>query len=455
MKDIYEMFNDIEVDEKEFEEMPVSEIEKERVKKNIKEALSKEKSITKKRFISKKKIAIAAAITMIFISSAIVVNPALATSVPIIGELFKRDLVSVNEKYSNYLDVIGKTKSCEGIDVTFESAVADNNMLFLNFVVKNNNKEIKDNYSDALLIPTEMKVNGKSVSTGAGASWEFIDNNTIRILKKIDWSNDKLPNKMNIDINISQLFGKTGDWGVHFFLDKSKQTEKTYEEKVNSKLEIDGVKGEISTVTISPLTVTIKGEGKFDDMSNDTVSEFIVLDDKGNGLCWNGKSAETNGLLGTSKWSSTFISNNDMKSVTIIPAYKTKESEKTKKLPAVKLDVNNVKPMELTIDKDRSVSVKDYFIDGDYLIVRYNQKYFGKDSLTHMFDMPIYVTIDGTEVKEAGDDKGNELESKYRNFKGYVRVFKIGAERNIMIGTYDGSNVKMLKDKSFTVKMKK
>ncbi|MTK12308.1 MAG: hypothetical protein F8N39_09545 [Clostridiaceae bacterium] len=76
MKNIYEMFNDIEVDEKEFEDMPVSEIEKERVKKNIKEALSKEKSITKKRFISKKKIAIVAAITMIFISSAIVVNPA-------------------------------------------------------------------------------------------------------------------------------------------------------------------------------------------------------------------------------------------------------------------------------------------------------------------------------------------------------------------------------------------
>lgn len=455
MKDIYEMFNDIEVDENEFEEISVSQIEKERVKKNIKKALSKEKSITKKRFINKKKIYIAAAITMIFISSAIVVNPALATSVPIIGELFKRDLVSVNEKYSNYLDVIGKTKSCEGIDVTFESAVADNNMLFLNFIVKNNNKEIKDNYSDALLIPTEMKVNGKSVSTGAGASWEFIDNKTIRILKKIDWSRDKLPNKMNIDINISQLFGKTGDWGVHFFLDKSEQTEKTYEEKINSKLEINGEKGEISTVTISPLTVTIKGEGKFDDMSNDTVSEFIVLDDKGNGLCWNGRSGGTNGLRGTYKWNSTFISNNDMKSVTIIPAYKTKASDNTEKLPAVKLDVNNVKPIELTIDKDRSVNIKDYFIDGDYLIVRYNQKYFGKDSLRQIFDMSIYVTIDGAEVKEADDDKRNELYSKYDNLKNNVQIFKIGASRNIMVGTYDGSNVKMLKDKSFTVKMKK
>lgn len=244
MKDIYEMFNDIEVDENEFEEISVSQIEKEKVKKNIKEALNKEKSITKKRFISKKKISIAAAITMIFISSAIVVNPALATSVPIIGELFKRDLVSVNEKYSNYLDVIGKTKSCEGIDVTFESAVADNNMLFLNFVVKNNNKEIKysnkgikdnkieikDTYFGALA-PIEMKVNGKSIITNGGGSWDFIDNNTIRILEKIDWSEDKLPNKMNIDINISQLFGKTGDWSVHFFLDKSKQTERTYEKK--------------------------------------------------------------------------------------------------------------------------------------------------------------------------------------------------------------------------------
>lgn len=225
--------------------------------------------------------------------------------------------------------------------------------------------------------------------------------------------------------------------------------------KINSKLELNGERGEISTVTISPLTVTIKGEGKFDDIMNDALFDFIVLDDKGNELRWNGSFRRPNGSQEPPIWRSTFISNNDMKSATIIPIYETKASEKTEKLPAVKLDVNNVKPIELTIDKDRSVSIKDYFIDGDYLIVRYNEKYFGKERFRQRFHIPIYVTIDGTEVKEVWDDKENELESKYRNFKNNVRIYKIGTSRNIMVGTYDGSNVKILKDKSFTVKIKK
>ena len=37
MKDIYELLNDIDIDENEFEEMKVSEIEKARIKKRLRE----------------------------------------------------------------------------------------------------------------------------------------------------------------------------------------------------------------------------------------------------------------------------------------------------------------------------------------------------------------------------------------------------------------------------------
>ena len=41
MKDIYELFNDINIDENEFEEIEVSEIEKNRVKSNLKISINK------------------------------------------------------------------------------------------------------------------------------------------------------------------------------------------------------------------------------------------------------------------------------------------------------------------------------------------------------------------------------------------------------------------------------
>ena len=43
MKDIYELLNDIDIDEKEFEEMEVTEFEKAKVKKALKKSLNEKK----------------------------------------------------------------------------------------------------------------------------------------------------------------------------------------------------------------------------------------------------------------------------------------------------------------------------------------------------------------------------------------------------------------------------
>lgn len=50
MKDIYELLNDIDIDEKELEEIEASEIEKEKVKRNVKQSMR-----TKKKMKSWKK----------------------------------------------------------------------------------------------------------------------------------------------------------------------------------------------------------------------------------------------------------------------------------------------------------------------------------------------------------------------------------------------------------------
>lgn len=447
MKDIYEMLNAINIDESELYEVPVSQEEKNKIKQNIR------KSIAKKTFPNKKNIAIVASLSFILLSSAIIIKPALASGIPIIGDLIKNDLINLNSEYASYVDSIGKTKSNGGIDVTFESAIADDNKLFLSFTVRNNNEEIRNNYTDALLIPTSMKVNGKGVSTGAGASWEFIDNNTIKVLKKIDWSNDKKKNKMNIDIAISELYGKKGNWGVKFALDKSKQVEKTVVKNINKEFEVDGKKGEILSATYSPLTVTIKGIGDVYEAGSDKFSDYIVLDDKGQGLCWDGASGGAEKAGEVPKWSSTFISNPGTKSITIIPVYRTRQQQKSDKLPPVKLNLEDKKPLLLPIDKDRSIIIKDYFVEDGYLVVKYANEYFGKESYRQLCDSRIYLMADDTELSWPNDEKANQLQEKYNNQNQSVGVYKVGNSQDIMVGTYDGSRIKILKEYSTTVKI--
>lgn len=445
MKDIYEILNDIDIDEKEFEESYVSEEDKSRIKLNLR------KAITKKKLSGKKKALIAASMALLISSSIVAFNPALAKGIPIIGDLLNANLISVNRHYKDYIDVIGKTKSDKGIDVTFESAIADDNELFLSFIVRNNNKEIKNDYSDALMLPESLKVNGQNLDVmGSGASWKVVDNNTVRVLQKIDWSQYEKKDKMNINIEKTQLFGKKGNWGVSFSVDKSKLVQKTVQYKVNKNIDINGIECKIDTVKASPLTISLNGTGNIERKGHHM--DFIAFDDKGCGLLWNGSSNE--GLGNTNRWSTSFINAEDAKNITVIPIY-IAANQKQKELPSVKLDVNApAKPLVLNINADRSIEIKDYFVKGDYLFVKYVQKYQGKESLNNAIDTPIYLTVNGIELKEAVDNAANSFRNKYTNDIQPISIYKIGKARNIMLGTYNGSNLTIMKDKSVTIKTK-
>lgn len=449
MGEILEMLTDIDIDENEFELALVDKEEKERIKKNLR------KQIKRKSFISLKRASIAAAVTLICLATFVAVKPAMAQNIPIISELFRLNLININKQYADYAKVIGTTKSAQGIDVTFESAAADDNMLFLNFVVKNSNNVIIDDYSDGISIPTFMEVNGKAVSTSAGASFEFIDNNTVRVLKRIDWAKNKLPDRMNIKISISKLFGKQGDWGVSFLLDKSVQAKNTIQEKIDTKLQLEGIEGKISNVRVSPLTVTVTGEGNFIHTKNINNLGFIVFDSNGESLLWEGDVGAVKKSGKKFGWSSTYISNENMSSLRFMPIYKLNTGESIEKLQPVKFNIDDKGTIELPIDEDRSIVVKEHFIEGQYLVVKYNEKYIGSISSATLFDTSVYITADGKEMFEAKDEGSEKLLRKYYNAKENVKVFKGDYASNLMIGAYDSSDVKLIKDKSFTIDLRK
>lgn len=469
MKDIYELLNEINIDVTEIQEMEVSEIERKRGKKKLMN------SIKNKRRASKK-IAIAASLVVIMgISSIVITKPAWAMNIPIIGDLIQNNLINNNSNYKDYIQAVGTTKSEQGIDITFESAVADRNVLNLSFVVKNNNESIVNNYTDAMLIPTSLKVNGKSASTGAGASFEMIDENTIRVLKNISWDYGKLPNRLNIDIEISEMFGKKGNWDVSFALDSKEIDENTYVEKLDKVINANGFEYDMEEIIITPLTTSIEYSSEYKDDKNEvTYLDFIMFDDQGMEIKWTG--GHGSGSRPKSfNFSSNFISNPNTKVVNIIPWYRDEVlRDKEEKLPPTKVNIEDFSPINLKINEDTSIDINNCIIDGEFLIIDCSYRYFDR-IMNRVYFSDIYVNVDGKDSSEiesqlakrdmwgsyTDEEKKKEMKKESDMYEKYsstngnrILVIEIGDAKDIEIGCYDGSSAIILKDEAFTVTKK-
>lgn len=150
MKDIFDYLNEVNIDENEYIECEVSELDRKRGKNKLKNSLN-----INRRKKHTKIVAIVAASLLVAITSIVVAKPVWAENIPIIGDLIKKSLEERNDKYEDYINVVGKTTSDNGIDITLESFAMDQNKFFLQFIVKNNNEKItEDNIEEVLLIPT-------------------------------------------------------------------------------------------------------------------------------------------------------------------------------------------------------------------------------------------------------------------------------------------------------------
>lgn len=453
MKDIYELLNDLEIDENEFEEMETDELEKERIKKNI------NKNIKKKKRNYKKYIASAALIGVISIVSLITVKPAFAYNIPIIGEIIQK-YIDNNENYAEYLSVIGTTKEKDGIEITFEEAAVDDNIMLLSFVVKNNNEKFNKNdigsFTDVMLIPTHLNINGKNCNVGSSGDFEFIDDNTLKAVKIIDISDEKLPKKMNVNIKIDELLGKKVNFDINFKLDKSKIIKNTYKKDINKEFKISNYDINVKNAVVSPLTTLVEGTIDGDNPIESGTIYYLALDNNGKVLKDNGSSIGRSGFNSDYKFKNSLISNKNMDSITFIPIYfNHKDDIKETKMESRELDLN--KGMDIKVNDNLSASIKKPIIDGDYLIIKYDMTYKGAKSAILPTVSP-YIECDGKEI-DSVDSKNNkvvsELVEKYNGDTSNIRVFKIGDKRNINIGIYDYDGYKILEIDSFTVNLNK
>ena len=316
----------------------------------------------------------------------------------------------------------------------------------LSFLVKNDEEEIKD-LKDADIHISSFTINGKEVHLISKNNLELLDDNQVRIVKRISLNYDDLPRNLNISIGIEKMFNKDGNWDVKFNVDTAKILKETYREKIDSSINIRDLKGKVKEVTISPLTIKIDTLYK---SYNKSRLEFLVLDEDDNELTMVGENTSTN--LNQSEYNAKYVSNAPLQKLKVIPIYYGK-ANREETLISNKVNLEEFHPFYLNISDNLAIKIEDYMIKDNYIILKYNYEYMGKvikkdlNSLFIKYDDIIYNDVNS----EEGDTiKRNHARDEYK-----IAVFKYNNQKYFEIGCYDGSNSLLLEDYIFEVEKNK
>ncbi|MBR9654340.1 MULTISPECIES: DUF4179 domain-containing protein [Bacillus] len=135
MKDIYELLNDIDIDEKELKEIEASEIEKEKVKRNVKQSIR-----TKKKMKSwKKGVAAASILVGLSVATLGIGFPTYAGGLPIVGDIFRfldNGRTGLYENYKEFSTELNMTRESNGVKVTINDAVFDGRTITITYSIE-------------------------------------------------------------------------------------------------------------------------------------------------------------------------------------------------------------------------------------------------------------------------------------------------------------------------------
>lgn len=321
MKNIYKILNDVNIDFSDIEDMEVNDFERKKGKKKLLNSISKKK---------KNRRIVAAASMFVFIAASTVVisNPTLAANIPIVGELMQKNFVDINKNYEDYLNVIGKTQNIDGVEVTFENVIADKNLFFVSFLIKDNNSAIDDNRG--IFGPMNIKINGKLINTSGGGQSEKVDNNTVRVLRTFNWNYERLPEKLNVELEMSlpNLINSEKEFKAKFSMDTKQIEEKTYTKKINKDFILNGIKCRIEEITISPLVTNIKYYAETEDDKFEV--DFLIYDQDGKEIRFFGGESTVKGCEeyreGKIDYNMRYINTGNIEEIKIVPKYWRKDN---------------------------------------------------------------------------------------------------------------------------------
>jgi hypothetical protein len=306
MKDIYELLNDIDIDEKELEEMEASEIEKEKVKRNVKQSIR-----TKKKMKSwKKGVAAASILVGLSVATLGIGFPTYAGGLPIVGDIFRfldNGRTGVHENYKEFSTELNMTKESNGVKVTLNDAVFNGRTVTITYSIESD-RDLGENPNilESLQVVSFNGMTGSSKITKIGDK-KYVGMSTASDVdgKKMNVANIK----WEID-KIETIDGKQsikGDWNFALSLNAMESKEM----KLKGSTENELIKVNIDKMEVTPMSFIVfynQEESKALRSIWDSADvELEIKDDLGNKYA-----GEGNGGTSTvaephkSSWSATF-----------------------------------------------------------------------------------------------------------------------------------------------------
>ncbi|MCO0600243.1 DUF4179 domain-containing protein [Peribacillus butanolivorans] len=315
MKDIYELLNDIDIDETEFEEMEVTELEKAKVKRTLKKSIS-----NKKKMKGWQKKVLAASIIFGISTATIGLSfTASAKSIPSIGDIFsffgngntglyddiKNDGKGLYSDYKNYSNEIGLTEESNGLTFTINDAIYDGKTVTITYTI-----ESEEDLGDGSFYIPGPQIKEMKAQAGSDGITKVADKKYVGLLTASNLDELK-EDTVNIDWDINSISITDtnkeikGNWNFAFSLKATESNEKV----INKSVDQYGVKVSVEKIAISPMSFVVHYNQEVSDLVknkwDEVYVELTIKDDLGNVYAGQGNGGKGFGSYNMS-WSKTF-----------------------------------------------------------------------------------------------------------------------------------------------------
>jgi hypothetical protein len=468
-KDIFELFNEIKVEESEFDDMDdeVSAIQKEKIKKNLNKRIKGQRNLKVIKHGS-----IAAAIGLISIIGIGTASPAFAKNIPILNSITQ----TLNEKfgghgdYAKYSQVVNKSATDNGVTLTVNEVIADDSKIILGYTIKSN-KKIED--LEVVGLSKFLQINGKHLGSGGGAVGNYVDDCTFLGSEEIHTALPQDSNKYDISLNVDSIMDIKGKWDIAFTASKDELVKKSEVFKPNKKVDLKYADITVDKVVRSPIDISIFITGNYknktlESPASGVIDEYIAFGDNGVELIQKGGSTGA-GTIGDKKFNDELYFQNQKRTpkyLTLVPCkitasrgggvsvdlktgketpivMQTKEPNKISKI------IDGVYPIELSQGSMGKVTIKEIKTENNKTTVKYTVKgkapYFQAQNLW----------IEDSNGKEV-DFKSYDIRKDEQKPNEFIREFKaLDPNKKYTIFTNDFSNVEFREDLKFRIDLNK
>ena len=475
-KDIYRLFNSVNIGESEFDSMDeeVTDAEKKRIKKNLKKRVK-----AKGKFKLLKYSSIAAILSLISIIGIGCVSPTLAENIPVLNSITQKlnDKFGFHGEYEKYSQIINRPVTSNGVTLTINEIIADDSKLVIGYTIKSD-KKIEN--LETFALGMFLKIDGKTSGSNGSSVGNYTDEYTYVGSEEIHTDLLKnASNKINITLNVDEISDVKGKWNFSFSASKDELVKDSVVFKPNIKLDFPNSIANIDKVVFSPMDTSIFISGKYKDkekvkndieVKHDTrlmdYDYWVAYDDKGDELITKGTGESGDYNKGTFSVEMQYNKLERIpKYLTIVPCNilpldgegegtdkngkKIHYTIKGKKPTEISKTIDGVYPIELSQGKMGKIIIEKIETKSDNTTVKYRVEgkapYFEAQSLWIKDSLGKMVHYKSYDIRK-DESKPNE----------FVRQFeKLDPSKKYTIYTNDFSNVEFREDLKFKINLDK